>query len=181
MNWEDQLQDIEDQYYAQDEEKTAAHQQLMELHRQLFGTPEEEDFIADAQHICGGVYLPELFWRRLAQFMAESGTAQRQSVHELFQSLVDSDFDENLLLRFKPLATVYMASEKQFEIDRLEAQVFADTHPQVKEYFTKLSQFGTKNPHVVEAYRRKFSLVREEFPDFGRFDLPVNQLEEELG
>jgi hypothetical protein len=48
----------------------------------------------------------------------------------------------------------------------------------VREYFHSLFRFKEQNLKSVEAYNRKFEIVRQYYPNFELLSLPVQKLEE---
>ncbi len=176
---EEALDAIEAQY-AETEDVDAAIEALATLHRTLLDDPELlETFRLNALTACNGHYLPHLLWVALGQFDTDA-EVQRKKIFEVCQALADSDFDERLQGAIKPLMVVYFSKEKEFEIDRVHSRVVDGAHPKVKEWFDKAISFVQRNSHAAQAYVHKFNLLKDRFPDFDRFNMPVARLEEEL-
>ena len=179
---EDALDKIENEYLENEDDKAGTQTALDEVHRQVWGTPLAVDFRDQAIHICGGTYIPQVLWVELAQFNADPDTdkSNRERVFDTIRAFTESDFDDDLKNRFKPLIIVYIAMEKQFELDRVKSFIVDKAHPQVKEFFEKMIQFVSKNPASVLTYQRKFGMLKNHFPDFELFSQPLVRLEEEL-
>lgn len=176
---EGDLQRIEAEYFAADEDKAAALAALDDLHRSVWNNAGEvAQFRRAVLQTCGGVYIPSVFWPELASFAKDQ--SNREFIFQIVQALVDSDFDEEMLNRIKPFLVVYFATEKQFELDKIKAFIVDKAHPRVREYFDKMTQFVTKNPASVQTYQRKFGMLQNHFPDFELFGQPVARLEEQM-
>lgn len=174
------LEAIEDAYYENDENAEQAIAELKALHQSLVSDPKAHAiFLRSAAGVCGGCYLPYLMWVALAQYTQDE--AHRELIFHLMESFTNSDFSEELQQQLKPLVVVYFYKEKSFELDKLHSKVINRAHPDVVAYFDTMKTFLEKNSKAVEAYRKKFGMLMSSFPDFERFDLPVSQLEEELG
>ena len=175
---DNELKKIE-QLYFEDEEanKEACIQQLVALHKKVLNNPSElHHFKTEAAPLCGGIYLPHLFWIELAAFLKDE--QNRPAVFSTLEAFTNSSFDEELQNAMKPLLVIYLASEKEFEFNKLKSFVIENAHNLVKEYFEKLVQFVPKNPHAVDAYVHKFRLIGDLFPDFEKFALPLARLQE---
>lgn len=174
------LEAIDAAYYNQDEEDAApAIEALDELHREAWGDEAAaRKFRLAALQVAGGAYLPNILWAELAAFAR--GADNRDMIVTVLRAVGDSNFDESMLNKLKPLLVVYLSREKQFEIDKLWSFVVEKSYPRVKEFFDKALQFVTKNVHSVATYQRKFDMLRDSFPDFERYSHPLTRLEEEM-
>jgi hypothetical protein len=173
------LQRIESEYFAADEDKAAAIAAMDDLHHGVWNDAQAATAFRRATlTVCGGAYIPSAFWPELATFAKDQ--SNRDFLFAAIQALVDSDFDDEMLARIKPFLVVYFAAEKQFELDKLKAFIIDKAHPRVREYFDKMTQFVTKNPASVQTYQRKFGLLKNHFPDFELFGQPVARLEEQV-
>ena len=177
----DLLDAIEQRYFDSDEDRAVAIEGFRELHFQVIADAIlREEFEFQVLTKAGGEYIPHVFWLALGQFLRTQQAEGRGQLFECFKALVESNFSDELKAELKPLVVVYIANEKQFELDRLMSHTIAHAHPQVREYMDKLIQFVPKNQHSVNTYKQKFDLLRDTFPDFERFGLPLPRLQEEL-
>jgi hypothetical protein len=179
---QDAIEQIENDYFAQDENQQLALERLHALHFELWDRQDAEgllEFRAEAALIGGGIYLPYLFWPELHAFLTTDG-ANRLRIYDMIQALATSDFDEHVQTLLKPLLVVYFSKEKAFELDKLRTFILAQAHASVKEYFDKLFAFVTQNKASVSTYQAKFALVSARFPDFELFAQPLQRLQEQL-
>lgn len=175
-----ELERLEDLYFGEwEEEKGPLVEALRPLHQKMV---QDEDafnrFLVQTAERFGGAYIPYLFWEKLAHFLQVQ--EERTWLQELIRAFANSDFDEEEQLQMKPLLVTYMAQEKDFELDKLRAQVIDKAHPSVREYFLKLLSFVKKNTKATEMYCEKFQMLRHTAPDFDLLGLPVTQLRERL-
>ena len=175
----DQLDAINAAYY-ESEDKEAAIEALQALHVPLLRKPDElRPFVHQAARVAGGTYLPYLFWIELVKFM--DGKGDSELLYDLVLAFTESDFDEEDLHKIKPLLVVYFAKERVFQIDRIKAQIVEKSHPSVRDFFYDLYKFVETNHVSTQTYHTKLVMLKKYFPDFERFELPIPQLEEELG
>lgn len=173
------LAEIDEQYYAQEEDAETAIAALNGYFEQLWQDQEAAKiFASQAAQVAGGAYIPHLFWPALHRFLKED--TGRDVIAELFEAFGNSNFDEETQKIFRPLAVVYFMHEKEFEVDRLRTRVLHKLHPGVQEYFEQLIEFNEKNHRSAVAFARKFALVGDRFPDFELFNQPLAHLEEQL-
>jgi len=182
MNLELELQNIYDKYLASEgEDKAGAIQALKMIHVPLLrGNPEVlSEFIFDAIRICGGTYIPFIFWMELIKLL--EGRPDRELIYEIIQEFVNSDFDETECVRMKPLLIIYFTVETQFQVDKIKAYIVAKSHPSVIQYFQQyVYRAIEKTPKVVEAYRQKLWRLKGYYPNFEMLDMPTSLLEQKL-
>lgn len=180
MSLTEQLDELDQQYYENEEEEAEnCVAALKKLHQSVLKRPEDlATFRQKAPQVCGGNYLPYLVWMELAKIL--DGEKGRDQLIEYLKAFVLSDFGEELQQKMKPLLAVFYAYDRQFEIDRVNAAALRDAHPMVLEYFQRMQQFATQNKAAVKAYYEKLQLLKGYFPNFDLFDLPVPELEEYL-
>lgn len=175
-----ELEALEDQFYgAWEEDKSQLVPGLLEMHMRA---GEEEDlfnrFLVQTAERFGGTYIPYLFWDKLAYFFDQPD--QRIYLQELIRVFSNGNFEEEEQKKMKLLLVVYFATEKEFEIAKVRAQVVDKTHPTVRDYFLRLMEFVEKNQKATEMYVEKFKLLREVHPDFDLLSLPITQVKEKL-
>ncbi|RMG64235.1 MAG: hypothetical protein D6722_17075 [Bacteroidetes bacterium] len=175
-----ELERLEDLYFGEwEEEKAPLIEALRPVHQELAADEDAFNrFLVQAAERFGGAYIPYLFWEKLAQFM--DVPEERTWLQELIRAFANSDFDDEEQMQMKPLLVTYMAKEKDFELDKLRAQVIEKAHPSVREYFLKLITFVKKNTKATGMYCEKFELIRQIPPDFDLLGLPITQLRERL-
>ncbi len=175
------LKQLDEKYYnEQNESKEFAIKELNKVYKSVQKDPELlEDFMEEAPYICGGAYIPFLFWIVLAKF-SENPDTYRPQITELIKAFCKSDFNERDAQELKPLIITYFAMEKRFEIDKLKAYVIDKAHPDIINYFHKLLTFVDKNKDSVKTYIEKFQLIKNFNPDFELLNLPIVRLRETL-
>lgn len=175
------LEELEDKFPVDeiDTHKPQIIERLLELHMEAAEDEENLNrFTVQSAERFGGIYIPYLFWMKLADFWEYPQT--RAYVFHLIKAFANSDFGEEEQKLIKPLLIAYFAKEKQFEKDKLQTQVFDKSHPAVKEFFEKLLTFVDKNQRSTEMYLEKFTLLKDYRPDFSLLNLPITQLKSEL-
>lgn len=178
---DEQLEALNTRFYdAEDDLSEEIIAELTALHKQALqaGGEDAEEFFRNAPHVAGGAYIPYLFWIELAQF--RRGEESRERLFFLLESFVNGDFEEAIRQRMKPLIVIYYLHERQFEIDKLNTTIVSKAHPQVQEFFQHLNEFVETNQTATRAYEEKFNLLMDYFPNFELFELPVQDLEEQL-
>lgn len=175
-----ELEQLEDKFFGEWEEaREPLVQALTDLHIQ---TLEDRDafnrFLVQTAERFGGVYIPYLFWQKLADFMETP--EERAYLQELVRAFIESNFEDEEQRKLKPLFVVYFAREKDFERDKVRTQLIDPAHPQVREYFNKLIKFVDNNKKATNMYIEKFDMLRDAFPDFELLNLPITQLKEKL-
>jgi hypothetical protein len=171
---------LEDLYYGDwDEDKDALVKELRPMHEAVKqGDEDFNRFLVQVADRFGGTYIPYLFWEKLATF-AES-SEDRSYLQQLIKAFVNSDFDESEQKLLKPLMVVYLAKEKDFEIDKVRALIIDKAHPEVRDYFHKLISFVKKNERSTEMYCEKFELLKHAPANFELLAMPITQLREHL-
>jgi hypothetical protein len=183
MDLNEQLTVIDEAYYTLEEDDLEGREQIYsvmrELHNSLLEDPEQAenlyDFIVEGSSKAGGIYIPYFFWVELSKLL--SNEPDRDLIWELLKRFIESDFEDETLRNMKPLLVVYFSRESEFELDRLKTHL-TKAHPKVREYFHSLFRFKEQNLKSVEAYNRKFEIVRQYYPNFELLSLPVQKLEE---
>jgi hypothetical protein len=181
MIMEDVLNELEDKYYGEFEEsREAIIAELEPIHRETLskGLDAFREFEEEVIHRFGGAYLPYVFWVELSQFMDKPET--RKQLADILECFVNSDFDEEDTRRMKSLLIIYLALEKEFEVDKIEGTIIAKSHPKVIEFFGKVKGFVEKNKASVDMYLEKFRMLRNHYPDFDLLRLPLIRLKEQL-
>jgi hypothetical protein len=178
------LEQLEDKYYGEwEESRDTLVGELKTIHQELATSDPDrlQEFKFRVINHYGGAYIPYVFWQQLATFLnpAQQEDA-RTFLHEILKSFVDSDFEEPEKMKMKPLVVTYFTAEKEFEINKLKTLVFEKSHPSVRDYFSTLEGFITKNKRATVMYRRKFKMLKDYFPDFKLLDQPLSYLEESL-
>ncbi|MEM6265483.1 MAG: hypothetical protein AAGI38_23475 [Bacteroidota bacterium] len=177
MDFTAQLDAIEDKYYDEwEEDRGPLVKSLVETHQGLRKEPDNSrKLMLHLMDRFGGAYIPYLFWDRMDSFL-DTPDEDRHYLHKLIQAFCDSSFEVEEQRKIKPLLVVYFNQEKEFEINKLKAQVIDKVHPTVKEFFTELTEFSEKNPAATKVYNDKFMLLRKETPDFELFGQPLSKL-----
>lgn len=180
MDLAKELDKLEDSYYGEwEENKEPLVAALKELH--LVARKDESGFnrflVLTADRF-GGAYIPYLFWDKLSDFL--SVPEERTFLQQLLKAFVNSGFDEVTQKMMKPLVVVYLAKEKRFELDKIRAIHIDKAHPEVREYFQKLSSFVEKNQKSTEMYCEKFAMLTNIHPDFKLLSMPITQLKERM-
>jgi len=175
-----ELEQLEDQFFGEwEEERTPLVQALTDLHIQTLDDRDSFNrFLVQTAERFGGVYIPYLFWQKLADFIETP--EERAYLQELIKVFIESNFEDEEQRKLKPLLVVYFAQEKDFEVDKIRAQYIDPAHPQVREYFNKLLRFVDSNKKATNMYIEKFEMLRDAFPDFELLNLPITQLKEKL-
>ncbi len=181
MNIIERIDALEDKYPDLEIEgaKPALIKELLLLHQDAMEDGDNLNrFTVQAAERFGGAYIPYLFWDRLALFYDDP--FERDYLFQLVNSFAVSNFEEDEQRLMKPLLITYFAVEKEFERDKIIAQIAAKAHPEVREYLEKLFTFVEKNQRSTDMYREKFELLRNVMPDFNLFQLPITQLRDQL-
>ena len=175
------IQKLNDSYYeTEGENKAACVEKLAMLHKiALKKEKDETAFRHEAAQACGGCFIGHLFWKALADFYENE--ENRTVLFELIEAFINSDFEADDLLHIKPLLAIYFSKEKVFEVDRVNNRLVKNAHPEVQDFFTKIESFGEVNPSALKAYQTKFAMLKDQYPDFELFELPIPELEERLG
>ncbi|MFN0203687.1 MAG: hypothetical protein ACKVTZ_19325 [Bacteroidia bacterium] len=167
-------QEIEDVRGAVIEDLATLNQKVVEDAPALL-----DKYLVLAAKSMGGVYIPYVFWYKLGEFYEET-VATRVFLQELIRIFANSDFEEEEQRQIKPLLIVYLAREKEFEIDKIRTLIIDKTHPKVKDYFYKLFAFVEKNQKSTQMYTDKFNLLKDYVPNFELLSQPVSKLKEML-
>lgn len=177
-----ELEQLEDKYYGEwEEDKTQLIAALEELHKREWEDPDRFNrFLVQTSDRFGGVYIPYLYWAKLSTFVKENPD-DRFYIQQLIKAFVESNFDEEEQRIMKPLVVTYFSKEKEFELNKVWTKTIDNSHPEVKEYFTKLLNFVQKNQKSTEMYTEKFMMLRQMHPNFGLLGLPITQLREQVG
>lgn len=180
MNIQEQLELINQEYYKADgENKAQVIEALKKIHVALLRNPEElKTFIHSVIRLCGGCYIPYVFWLELVKFI--DGNGDSALVYQIIEAFCQSDFEEEELHKMKPLLVIYFSREREFEQDRIKAYIVDHSHKTVREYFAMLYRFVAHNTHSVQAYTQKLHLLKRFYPNFELFDLSVQELEAKL-
>lgn len=164
---------------SEQEDRSTAIDALVALHMEVIKGKKDADlFFEQAAGICGGIYIPYLFWIELSKYANGKGDYSRAV--KLIQAFTDSDFDAELQQQMKALLVVYLAKETEFNRDKVKAHIVDKAHPTVREYFTKIYNFIENNQRVAATYNQKFALVKDYFPNFDLYNLPLAKLEAQL-
>ncbi|RMG23741.1 MAG: hypothetical protein D6730_13895 [Bacteroidetes bacterium] len=173
------LDQLEDKYYEDPEnQKAAVIAELLDLHMSIDDEDTLNRFCVLVAPRCGGIYIPYIFWDKLAAFLESED--QRAFLQEIISAFTQSDFEEEEQRKMKPLLITYMANEKQFEIDKLKTLIIDKAHPTVREYFNKLINFVRKNVRSTKMYSEKFEILKDIEPNFELLSLPITQLKEKF-
>ena len=175
------LKKLDEKYYnEQNESKQFAVKELKKVYKSVLN---DEDllqiFMEEAPYVCGGTFIPFLFWITLQKFTENPDNARPQ-IFELIKAFCNSDFNEADAHELKPLIITYFAMEKRFEIDKLKTFIIDKAHPDVKTYFNKLLSFVDKNKDSVKTYIEKFQLIKHHTPDFELLNLPITRLKQTI-
>ncbi len=175
------LNDLEDKYPDLEIEgaKAALIEDLSALHQEAMNDRDDlSRFTVQAAERFGGAYIPYLFWDRLALFFDDP--FERDYLFQLISALASSNFEEEEQRLMKPLLITYFAVEKEFERDKIHAQIADKAHPAVRDYLIKLFTFVEKNQRATDMYREKFEMLRSLLPSFDLLQMPITQLREQL-
>lgn len=173
------LEKLEDKFYtAPEENKEEIVKGLLELHLSIEDVDTLNRFAVQASERFGGIYIPYLFWDKLAAFLESDD--ERFFLQDLLKAFSNSNFDDDEQRKMKPLIITYFAHEKEFEVNKLKSLMIDKTHPTVKEYFYSLIQFVEKNKRSTQMYKDKFELLRQAVPDFQLMAMPITQLKDKF-
>ncbi len=180
MDFIKELQAMEDKFYGEwEEDRNTLIPELTQLH---LNAAEDANgfsrFLVQVSDMFGGIYIPYLFWDKLAYFL--KAEEQRTYLQDLMLKFSNSNFEEEEQSKMKLLLVVYFAHEKEFEINKIRAKVIDKAHPEVKEYYLKLLNFTEKNQKATNMYCEKFGLLKDIHPNFDLLGLPITQLKERL-
>ena len=173
------LEQLEERYYNEwDEDRDAVVAELSKLHNDALASGIEafREFSAQAETICGGVYLPYIMWVELAEFV--DSTSNRDRIYRLIQTFVDSGFEEEERTKMKSLLITYFAIEREFEVNKVMTLIVEKAHPAVQEFFRKVQNFVSKNKTSVDMYIEKFKMLKDYEPNFEMLRMPVSKLKE---
>lgn len=175
------LKQLDEKYYnEQDEEHEFAIKELMKVYKSVMNDPELlQAFTEEAPYLCGGAFIPYLFWLTLAKF-SQNSEEFRPQIIELIKAFCKSDFNDQDVTSLKPLLITYFVLERPFEIEKLKVFVIQKSHPKVIQYFQKILTFVEKNKDSVKTYVEKFNLVKHLAPNFELFSKPIAHVREEL-
>lgn len=184
MSLEAELQKIDERFKlseGEDRDRTLAIEALKALHLPMLRGDEAvlKSFIQAAIRICGGVYIPYLFWMEIVKFVDQRG--DRDLLYEILEAFSSSDFEEAERNKMLPLLAIYFTSEKEFQVDKIKAYIVGKSHKTVQEYFTLLARYIEQNPKSVEYYREKLRILKSYYPNFDLLNLPTSTLREKLG
>jgi hypothetical protein len=180
MTLEEVLAGIDQKYPEPDEEnREEVIKLLREIHRRVMPSAEDlQEFIETIPYICGGVYVPYLFWIELIKFIDHQGN--RDMIAFLLNAFVNSGFEDEEKMKMKPLLIIYFAKERPFEIDKLKAYVIEKAHPHVQQYMNQILKFVETNQISVNSFLEKFGLLRPYFPNFTLLKMPLSRLKEQM-
>ena len=181
MSLEELLEQVEEKYYGEWEEKRApVVEVLIPIQTEALseGTEEFHKFSDKVMDTCGGIYTPYLMWVELSNFIDDP--ENRDRIHIIIQAFVDSGFELEESKKMKSLLITYFAQEKEFEVNKVKALIVEKSHPDVQEYFRKIQNFVAKNKTSVDMYINKFNMIRKFTPDFDLIRMPVIKLKEHL-
>ncbi len=180
MDIKSQLEELDKLYYEHEgeifEDVVAS---MRHLHGEAMQDPEAyTEFVQEAPNVCGGAYIPHLFWIELSRL----GTEQENidEMQRLLIAFTESDFEGPVMTQMKPLVAVFGAKASDFEVNRMKSKVVAKAHPSVKEWFEKHLHFETTSPGALKAYEQKFDLLKHYFPNYQLFELPLDEIEAQL-
>ncbi len=182
MDIQKELDKLEDSFKMEEweEKKEEIVAALYKLHMEAASNEEVlNKFTVLSAERFGGIYIPYLFWVKLADFMEYE--LDRSYLYNLLQAFSNSDFGEDEQRLLKPLVIVYFTKEKEFEINKFFTLAMEDVHPSVKEYFQKLFKFRERNAKSTQMYCDKFEILRDLQPDFALFNTPLSELKEKAG
>jgi len=166
---------------ADGENREETLEALRELHQSLLAQPEAlAEFNHAAITLCGGLYIPYIFWFALRAFLHNPSPEHRAAIYKIIEAFATSNFEEQEQKIMKPLLIVYFDKEKEFEVDRVKAYIVDPAHPGIRQYFQKLFRFVEVNRSSVDTFLEKFRLLEDYFPDFDLYGMPLNRLREHL-
>ena len=180
MSLLEQLETINSFYLEHEEDKKEeVIQALKKVHVSLLKSPDElQEFYEQGKTICGGIYIPYLFWMELSKFMDHPNNSTL--LFELIKAFAESNFDEEEQNNMKPLLSVYFKIERPFNVDKIKAYIVDKAHPQVRFYMRSILQFVESDAKAIDVYREKLALLKKYFPNFETLKMPLSQLKEEL-
>lgn len=180
MDFMKQLQQLEDKFYGDwEEDRASLIPELNKIYKEAAQDPDAfSKFSVQVADMFGGIYIPYLFWNKLALYM--DAEEQRIYLQDLMLKFSDSNFEEEEQSKMKVLLVVYFAREKEFEINKVRAKVIDKAHPSVKEYYLKLLNFTEKNQKATNMYCEKFDLLKGYYPNFELMALPITQLKDKV-
>jgi hypothetical protein len=180
MTLDEQFNMIEEAYYeANEENKETVLEAIKAVRASIVKHPELlAEFKQKVTKVCGGIYIPYLFWMELVKFI--DGAPDRAMLYKIIEDFATSNFEEDERNKMKALLAVYFHKEKEFETSRIRNKIVANAHPEVQHYFNNLFKFAASNPSAVLAYYEKLLLLKPYYPNFELFRLPLPRLEEQL-
>jgi translation elongation factor EF-G len=180
MSYLEQLETI-DRFYQEheDDKKAEVVAALKKIHVALLKSPDDlKVFYDKTQVICGGIYIPYLFWMELIKFLDHP--VNSQLMFDLIQAFANSNFEEEEQNNMKPLLAVYFKIERPFNVDKIKAYIVDKSHPQVRYYLRSILQLVEADAKAVDVYKEKVLMLKRYFPNFETLKLPLSQLKEEL-
>lgn len=154
---------------------------LVEMHNSYAekGADKFSEFASAVLEYFAGTYIPYVFWVELARYMDDESA--RNSLYACIDAFSNSGFETAERKKMKPLLITYFAMEKEFETDKIQTLIIEKAHPDVQEYFRKITNFVEKNKTSVDMYVEKFEMLRTYQPDFDLLKVPLLKLKERLG
>ncbi|MEM1000124.1 MAG: hypothetical protein AAGN35_23920 [Bacteroidota bacterium] len=181
MSLEELIEQLEEKYYGDwEEDREPVVEVLLPIQNEALasGIDSFRGFANLVKETCGGIYVPYLMWVELAWFMDHR--EDRQQIHNLVATFVESGFEEEERKKMKSLIITYFSLEREFEVNKLMTLIVSKTHPTVQEYFRKMQNFVEKNKTSVDMYIEKFTMIKAFDPDFDLLRMPVIKLKEHL-
>lgn len=177
---EEHLAVIEEAWMEDEEERReAVLDALRQIHLEAMRDAGKlAEFNRRAPDLCGGLFIPYLFWTELVRFL--DGAGDRQALYDLIAAFARSNFDEEDQMKIKPLLAVYFQKERDFEVNRVKNDVISKAHPEVRRFLNGLTTFHEQNASTARAYYEKLLLLKGYYPDFEQFNKPTQQLKAEL-
>ena len=180
MDIKGQLEELDKLYYEHEGEiYDDVVASMRHLHAEAMQDPDTfVEFLQDVPHVCGGAYIPHLYWIELSRMGTEH--EDKDEMQRLLIAFTESDFEGKLLTQMKPLVAIFGSQASDFEVNRMQSKVLTKAHPSVKEWFKKHLHFETTSPGALKAYEEKFKLLKHYFPNFPLFELPLDEIHEQL-
>lgn len=181
MSLEELLEQLEEKFYGDwEEEREPVIEVLLPIQNEALASGMESfrEFSGMVMDTCGGIYIPYLMWVELAHFF--DNPEDRERIHGIIQAFVNSGFEVEEKKKMKSLLITYFATEREFEVNKVQALIVEKAHPDVQEYFRKVQNFVAKNKTSVDMYTEKFQMIKHFAPDFNLLRMPVIKLKEHL-
>lgn len=137
------------------------------------------EFEREVLKVAQGIYIPHILWIYLSAFLEDRET-YRPFLEYILQFYAQQPLNPFVDKRIRPLLCIYLSEESTFYIDRLKALLERYALPEKREFFDEVQAYIRRNPTTVRIFRDKFRLLKDYFPSFDLFSLPLPHLRQQL-